>query len=202
MADEILTPGQDTTTDPGTGAAPPPNAAPSFTPEQQTLIDSLIGDRLKRARSKWDEERAAAQKKADAQAEAERLQAQQEWQTLAEKHQARVTELEPLVGQVEQYASVIAELLDTQVKALGPEAQTAIDALPGQPSPLDKLQWLTANEGLFKRTTLPPTDGQTRGTTEEPQVSDEDVAEFAARTGVDPRYVDRRVLAASKKVGG
>jgi hypothetical protein len=145
-----------TTTGDGTGA--PGNQAPNagqgqqvqFTAEQQSAIDRIIAERLTRAKAKWETDATAEADKAKAEAEKTRLKEQAEWQKLAETHEARVKELEPLEVQVKAYADAVEALLAARVKELGEQAKTAVEALPGTPGPLDKLNWLTANEALFK----------------------------------------------------
>lgn len=138
----------------------------SFTAEQQAHIDKLISDRLKRANEKWQEQQAAAQQKAAEEAEAAKLEEQQEYQKLLEKARAKIAELEPLTGQVEaatatleKYQTVINDILSQRVEALGDTAKNAVNNLPGDPDALAKLQWLNANEALFKATDPPVTGG-------------------------------------------
>jgi hypothetical protein len=152
------------TTDAGTATddqagAQAQSGAPQFTTEQQKQIDRLIAERLKSARAKWDADTKTEADKAKAEAEAAQLKEQQKWQELAEKNEGRVKQLEPLTGRVEKLEGAVAKLLDAKIEALGDEARTAVDALPGEPGALEKLEWLTANEKLFKRDADPKTPG-------------------------------------------
>lgn len=177
--------------------------AVEFTTEQQTHIDKIISDRLKRAHTSWEVAATAAQTKAESAAEQKKLTEQAEWQKLAEKHQARVTELEPLEAETKAYAGVIEEMLKAKLKSLGDKAQTAINGLPGELGALAKLQWLTANEALFATKPPPDIDAHKRGDgTTEADVTDEQVNEFAVRMGIDPKYVDRKQLAEILALGG
>lgn len=146
---------QEPGTSTGDGAGDAGNSAPNagtgvqFTDEQQKALDRVVQERLKRAKEKWDADAKAAQEKATSEAEKERLKAQAEWQKLAEQHEARVKALEPLEAEVKAYGEAIDVLLAAKLKELGEAAAKAVEALPGSPGPLAKLNWLTANEALF-----------------------------------------------------
>lgn len=131
-----------------------------FSPEQQAYLDSLIGKARSEGRKSAQKELEEKQKQAQAEAEAQRLKDQQEWQKLAETHEARAKGLEPqitaLSERVTAYETLVTEILDSRIKALGDAAKTAVAALPGEPDALAKLKWLTANEGLFKSNPLGP----------------------------------------------
>jgi DNA repair exonuclease SbcCD ATPase subunit len=136
-----------------------------FSEEQQEALNRIIADRLSRAKSAWQKdlekaEAAAAEKarKEQAEAEAQRLAEQEEFQKLAEKRaeqvtalEAQVTELSSLQERLGAYQETVEGLLEARVKALGEGAATAVAGLPGEPDALSRLQWLTANEGLFKQ---------------------------------------------------
>ena len=187
-----------------TTETPPAKAADiEFTAEQQTRIDQIIGERLGRARTSWEVAAAAAKTKAESEAEQAKLTEQAEWQKLAEKHQARVTELEPLEAETAAYAEVIEGMLKAKLKALGDKAQTAVDGLPGDLGALAKLQWLNKNEALFATKPPPDIDALKRGDgTTEAKVTDEQVQEFAVRYGVNPKYVNREQVAEILALGG
>lgn len=122
-----------------------------FTDEQQRAIDRVVTERLKRAKEKWDADAKSAADKASAEAEQARLKEQAKWQELAERHEARVKALEPLEAETKAYAEAVEALLAAKLKELGEAASKAVEALPGGPGPLAKLNWLTANEGLFAK---------------------------------------------------
>lgn len=86
----------------GAGDTPTtPPAQPSFSVEQQAVVDKIVADRLKRAQEKWAaDQQAKAKADADA-AEAERQKAQGEWEALARKHEAKAAELAAKLQQVE-----------------------------------------------------------------------------------------------------
>lgn len=129
-------------TGPVSDPAEPKQTGVTFSQEQQDYLNSL----LKKERT---EAKKQAQKDFDAQQ-----------QKLAEQHEGVVKDLTPkvetLTTQVAAYEAVIVELLDAKIKALGEGAKTAVNALPGSPDSLAKLQWLNANEALFKSQTLGP----------------------------------------------
>ena len=145
-------PAGDGQTGDGTGANTPNagNTSVQFTPEQQQHIDAAIAERLKRDKEKWESDAKAAEEAARAEAEKERLKQEAKWKELAEQHEARVKELEPLEAQVAAYAEAVDELLKAKLAELGDAAKKAVEALPGTAGPLEKLSWLTANAELFK----------------------------------------------------
>ena len=126
-----------------------------FTDEQQKLVNKRIGEARVKAREKAEADFKAQQAIDTEAAEQAGLVAKQEWQKLATKHEARVKELEPLEAQLKAHQETVAELLKDRVKALGDAAKQAVGALPKALGPLEKLKWLTANEGLFKETQAP-----------------------------------------------
>jgi len=139
-----------TTTGDGTGGESQNAGAVQFTAEQQARIDAIVAERLQRAREKFQSEADDARKKAEAEAERVRLKEQAEWQKLAEQNEARVAELEPLESRVKSYQEAIDTILAAEVEALGKEAEQAVNALPGEPDALAKLEWLRQNRGLFE----------------------------------------------------
>lgn len=97
-----------------------------FTPEQQKHIDKLIAERLERAKRKAEDDRKAELEKAAAEAEKQRLAEQGQYKELAEKAQARVTELET---QLEELAT-LKERLPKLEGALQSQLATAKKDLP------------------------------------------------------------------------
>ena len=154
--------GQKPKTDDTTGTNGSNSGEVSFTPEQQAKIDKIVGERLERERKKIEAEQAEAKQKADDEAEQARLAEERKFQELADKHKAKVGELEPQVASqaetISSYETAVSEILEAEIKAIGDAAKTAVDNLPGDPGPLEKLQWLKANQELFKtdKTPAPP----------------------------------------------
>lgn len=120
-----------------------------FSKEQQEHINKLVGEARVKAREVAKTQFEADQAKAKDVAEAAALAANQEWQKLAATHEARVTELEPLQAQVETYQKMVGKMLRERIKELGESAKKAVDGLPEGMAALEKLNWLTKNEGLF-----------------------------------------------------
>ena len=166
-----------------TGSATTGSAEAKFT---QTDIDRIVKDRLAEEGRKAQ---AAAKKVADA-SEATRLADQQKWEELANRHAARVAELEPLGEQVKAYETIIAKQLETRIAGLSPEAKKAVESLPAGLTTLQKLDWLTSNEVLFAKPTPPNVnakDGQTGSGTE--GMTDAQKRELAAIYGVKAEYI-------------
>lgn len=122
----------------------------TFSEEQQALVDKLVGDARTKARTKAEADEAAKTAKDKTAADQAAMAASKEWQKLAQMHETRVKELEPLMAQAEAYGKLISGMLRDRVKALGDEAKKAIDALPEGMSAPQKLEWLNKNEGLFQ----------------------------------------------------
>lgn len=154
-------------TDDATGANDQPNSgektSDKLTNEQRKLIDdhvnSFIGQRLDRAKKEWQAEQDTQREKENDAATQERLKEQEKWRELAEGHEAKVKDLEPELEAINatlaQYQETLASILKTRLDALGEKATTAVDNLPGEPDSLEKLQWLEANEDLFKADATP-----------------------------------------------
>ncbi|KPK89990.1 MAG: hypothetical protein AMJ88_16775 [Anaerolineae bacterium SM23_ 63] len=78
--------------------------------------------------------------------------AEAKWQELAQKHEARVKELEPLETKVVAFNEMVSGMLKDKIKDLGEAATKAIKALPDSMSEIDKLNWLNQNVELFQVT--------------------------------------------------
>lgn len=122
----------------------------TFTPEQQALVDTLVGEARVKARSKAEADLAEQANKDKKAAEQATLAAEQKWKELAEISQARAAELEPLIAKVEEYEKLIEGMLKSTVKEKGEAAKRAVDALPASMTALEKLDWLTKNAELFQ----------------------------------------------------
>jgi len=161
MTDEV-------TTQPVVDPAPPPPAPPidPATPAEakkpdtaELMVPKSRFDELNK-RLKEIEKREADLVKASEEAARKAAEEQGEFKTLYETERVKANELAPqvetLTAKVAAYEAVIVELLDARIKALGDGAKTAVANLPGAPDSLAKLQWLNANEALFKAVTLGP----------------------------------------------
>lgn len=155
------------TNDPKTGTGPgeqDPKTGEevSFTPEQQAHIDKVIGDRLARARKKWEEEADEAKKKAAEEAEQRRLAEQKEFEQLANKRAEMISELEVKLAEfqelektVERYKTALQTHLETQRAGLPEHVTALLDKL----DPVEQLEYVAShNEALRKGTAgVPPT---------------------------------------------
>lgn len=123
-----------------------------FDEAQQALVDKLVGEARVKARAKAQADAEAKSIKDKEAASQAALVAEKKWQELAEKHEARVKELEPMEAQAKAYGELVAGMLKDKVKALGDAAKKAVGALPEAMTAIEKLAWLNANEELFKTT--------------------------------------------------
>lgn len=117
-----------------------------FNADQQAHIDTLIGNARVKAREKAETE---LQKFKDDQVEAN-LVANEEWQTLAQTHEARVKELEPLEAKVAEYNTLLEGMLNDRVKEMGDKAKSALKSLPESMTSVERLNWLNKNSELFQ----------------------------------------------------
>jgi len=188
--------GNETKTGDGTGGDSPNAGEAMFNQEQQNYIDELWKKRLERARGVWEKEIAAAKTKAEKDAETTRLAEQEKYKELAGKYQARIGELEPLEGRIQAYVEAVDGLLAAKIEALGEQAKTAVENLPGDPDALEQLTWLNANEALFGKKAPPDIGADRRGRSGgDVQVTDEEVKAFAVSMHLAPRFVSKEHVA-------
>lgn len=194
MADETVT--TDTTTD---TVAQPTDTATGTNGGQaqaearftQADLERIIGERLAQERNK-----AAKQaEKAAAELEKKQLAENAKWQELAEKTQAELAATKADAERLERVSAVVTAMYETRLKSLPAPLRKAVESLPVQ-DPLDRLAWLDANEGLFSQAQAVPdiNAGSGGGSKPSPDVSlgGLDPQEFAARFGVDPRYLTNK----------
>jgi hypothetical protein len=136
--------------DGGKGGAPAAGSGESK-PEKtftQADIDKIVKDRLAEQKRKLEGDAATAKAKE-----------QGEWQAVAEKHEARVKELEPLEEQVTRYRGLLAAQIDAQIKDWPAEVK-ALD--PGGDDLDARMAWVEKSkplaEKLGKALTAPDTD--------------------------------------------
>lgn len=156
MSEEVngaVTPG---TTDAQGPTAPTPGTAPdnsgaasagsatNTVTMTQAELDRIIAERLQRERDKSAKESA----KAAQIAEAERLKGQQEWKTLAEKHEAELNALRPVAARAEAMEAVIKGMYTARLATLPQALRSAVDSLPVT-DPLERLAWLDKNGALL-----------------------------------------------------
>ena len=194
MADETVT--TDTTTN---AEAQPTDTATGTNGGQaqgearftQADLERIIGERLAQERNKA----AKAAEKAAAELEKKQLAENAKWQELAEKTQAELAATKADAERLERVSAVVQAMYDTRLKALPAPLRKAVESLPVQ-DPLDRLAWLDANEQLFAQAqTVPDINaGSGGGSKPSPDISlgGLDPQEFAARYGVDPRYLTNK----------
>jgi hypothetical protein len=118
----------------------------------QADVDRIVGERLERARAKWERDK----QKVDEEADADRLAEQEKWQELAEKHSKRAKELEA-ESETLQAALEEAQKQTKRVEgALGAYLETAREGLPEHILALldkldvvDQLAWLAENRAAI-----------------------------------------------------
>lgn len=144
-----------------------------------------VTDQLAELRDwKKEQEQAATERKKEAdKAERERLKQQEEWQKLAEQHEARVAELEPLAERVTRYEGVITALLEKQREGVPEFVQPLLDKL----DPADQLEYIAANQEKWGKP-APPNVNDTRGGSGKAH-TEADKQQLAAMYGVDPSYL-------------
>jgi hypothetical protein len=137
-------------TDPTSQALASNGQAPNETPNNNAANDDLLRQ-IKELRS----ENASHRKKAQEQtqvaqaAEEARLKEQGEFKKLAEKHEARVKELEPVASQYSQLAELVSGQIESQIKDWPAELK-AFD--PGKDSPIEqRLAWLEKSKPLLEK---------------------------------------------------
>ncbi len=119
----------------------------------QADVDRIVKERLEREKTA----REKATQKAREEAEAQSLKKNQEWQSLAEKNEARVSqlaarlgELEPLSEQVTRYKSALEGSLAAEKKDLPRHVLVLLEKL----DPIEQIEYLSANREEFGRSRL------------------------------------------------
>lgn len=144
-----------------------PNDVQSLPEWAKTLVTELRGENAKHRKAAKAAETAAAQ------AEEAQLAEQAKWQELAEKRQARLTELEPLSDDMKALTESIAAQMNAEiadwpdeVKALAPEVEV---------SPVVMLEFLSKHRPLAAKLAAPPAPNgngpgpKPRGTARKPE---------------------------------
>ena len=111
-------------------------------------MDAIVQDRLDRDRKARERDNEKSRREAEEKA----LKEQSEWQKLAEKHAARISELEPLHATVEEtnaqlgrYKGALEAHLATQRDSLPDHIMDLLDRF----DPVDQLEWLAKNRELL-----------------------------------------------------
>ena len=147
-------------------------------------MDRVIQERLDRAKTKWDSDAAEAQRQATESAEAQRLQEQQQWQKLAEKHEAKVKELKPRAQAAEEYEAALNVYLEKERTGRDAGILELLDGLP----PHKQLEWLAAHPVAAPTTPPPPpapkTDADKGGKRPNGKLTDAEEAALRAKYGI------------------
>ena len=129
--------GQNPVTPPATngGDQQKPAEEAKFT---QADIERIIAERLDRERKKAEEKAAKAQ----AEAEAKALEEQKQYKELAEKHAARIAQLEAIEPKAQRHEAALVKLLEAQRKSIPEHVITLLDKL----DVADQLEWIAGNQ--------------------------------------------------------
>jgi chromosome segregation ATPase len=183
------------------GQTPQPGDPPGQTPspqsqtqsgqqnqQQRTSLDTLPLDaqdyiRSLRQEAKTYREQLEARQRREEEARQEQLKKQGEFQKLAEKHEQRVKELEPVSQRYTALADLLKGQIDTQVKDWPAEVK-AFD--PGADSPIEqRLAWVEKSRPLVEKLTA-TARGNAPGNSPNPPpanqgTSEQDVSELRRR---------------------
>lgn len=174
-----------TTTETATGQnseKPPVDAR--YTKEE---MENIVRDRLERDRKMREKE----QEKRAAELEKKQLAENAKWQELAEKTQAELAATKADAERLERVSAVVTAMYETRLKSLPAPLRKAVESLPVQ-DPLDRMQWLDANEQLFAQAQAVPDINAGSGGGSKPSpgaasLGGMDPQEFEARYGVRPK---------------
>lgn len=142
-----------TTTGDATGTGSRSNGGDTERRYSQAEVDAILKERLDRAKRKADEETERRRQ----QEEQDRAKQQGEWQKLAEQHEARVKELEPVVAKADRYEAALKTHLEAQRKDLPAHITALLDRL----DVAEQLEWLSANAEAIRPQTTASTNGHT-----------------------------------------
>lgn len=161
-----------------------------FSAGQQSLMDKIIGERLARAKEKWDADAEKAQAKAQEKAEQERLKAQAEWQKLAEQHEGELNEIKPRLETATAKLELYTEALNNYLQAARDGVASHITALLDRLDPVEQLQWLTEHGEELGKPQAPSLDAGV-GSNEEPHQrrTDEQKQALADALGLSVEYI-------------
>jgi len=166
-----------------TPAQPAPGPIPY---ERFAEINSQFND-LKKKLAEREKADRAAQQAAEA-AEAQRLAEQQKWQELAQKHEARLKELEPVQAKAASYEAALKKLLDEQRKGVPAYVLPLLDKMDAA----EQLEWIAVNAAQFQAAAAKPTPPNINGTdtgAKPAGLDDAEAAELAAIYGVSAKYL-------------
>ena len=129
-------------------------------------------------------------------AEAKRLAEQGEYRTLYESVKAKADAADALQERLDAITAQAQAANERRIAAI-PEHMRSL--VPEYDDALKLAAWLDANAAVFSRPTPPPLDGRAGGNGTPATVTEDEVNEYAARWGIDPRHIDRAKLARIKR---
>ena len=129
-------------------------------------------------------------------AEAKRLAEQGEYRTLYESVKAKADAADALQERLDAITAQAQAANERRIAAI-PDGMKSL--VPEYDDPLKLAAWLDANAAVFSRPTPPPLDGRAGGNGTPATATEEEVREYAARWGIDPRHIDRAKLARIKR---
>lgn len=127
---------------PSTGDATGTNGGNDGRTFTQADVDRIVNERIERERQRAERER----QRAEEQAEAERLEAQQEFQQLAEQRLERISELEPVAERAERYEAALRTHLDREREGLPDHITTLLDRM----DVAEQLEYIAANRDSLR----------------------------------------------------
>ena len=170
-----------------------PNSEHAHAPSPEQLRAELEAAR-KEAASYRTKLRQTEKQATDA--EAKRLAEQGEYRTLYESVKAKADAADALQERLDAITAQAQAANERRIAAI-PEAMKSL--VPEYDDPLKLAAWLDANAAVFSRPTPPPLDGRAGGNGTPAVVTEDEVNEYAARWGIDPRHIDRAKLARIKR---
>jgi hypothetical protein len=129
-------------------------------------------------------------------AEAKRLAEQGEYRTLYESVKAKADAADALQERLDAITAQAQAANERRIAAI-PEHMRSL--VPEYDDALKLAAWLDANAAVFSRPAPPPLDGRAGGNGTPAIVTEDEVNEYAARWGIDPRHIDRAKLARIKR---
>ena len=146
-----------------------------LTQEPKVFDEAYVKDLRKEAANYRIKLREFEQKQKEA--EDAQLVKQKEWQTLAEKRAANISELEPYQS---KYDSMIAAVAESNTRRVESIPETMRQLVPDFDDPLKLAGWLDANSQLLAKPVAPTVNGSAgsivRPGDAEPQLSAEELA--------------------------
>ena len=134
--------------------------------------------------------------KAKTDAETAAMAEQGKYKELYEAVRAKADERDALQERLDAITAQAQAANERRINAI-PEHMRSL--VPEYDDPLKVAAWLDANAAVFSRPTPPPLDGRAGGNGTAAIVTEDEVNEYAARWGIDPRHIDRAKLARIKR---